>query len=183
MGKFPPNSSFFTQQSQLSPLPHLDLKCPFSPPPTTDSSLPQLPFALPSPITARSFPAPQLSTLTPHHWPFSPQLPASPQHSFSPPLCPRHTPHDADLLPKPTGGPLQLRSCPAWPSLARACTRSHDNPGQGGDEPQELEPAESVLLGACAVKPCSAARLVPCLPRRDPWQEGWGKGKPLNLAI
>lgn len=85
------------------------------PSPTIALSLPQLPFALPSPTTAPSFPAPQLSLLTPHHWPFSPQLPASPQHSFSPPLCPRHTPHDADLLPKPTGGPLQLRSCPLGP--------------------------------------------------------------------
>lgn len=107
--------SFFTQLSQLSPLPQLSANCPCpSPPPTTAASPSQLSFRPP-----HYGPSPRSSQITPAFFSSSP--------------LPRHTPHGADpLLPRPTAGPLQLRSCPAWPAQTRACTRRHGNPGPGG---------------------------------------------------
>lgn len=48
------------------------------------------------------------------------------------PLCPQHTPHDADpLLPRPTHGPLQLRSC-RGPAPARVAMTTPGREGANG---------------------------------------------------
>lgn len=171
-----PPRSFLTQLSQPSPLLHLNSNCPFL--------SPQLPLALPSP-TAAPFPAPLNSPSYP--------LTAAPSfrtsrlsRAFLPSsLCPRHTPHDADpLLPRPTDRPLQLTSCPAWPSRARACTRHHGN-RSGRGRAAGARARELGLLGAGAVKsghqaPCPAG---PVSPRRGPGATGLGgKGKLPDLA-
>lgn len=153
------------------------------------SSQPQLPLLLPSPHNCPSSPSPptiapslpdNCSFFPPTTLPSTPSplplLPEAPNFSSLPLLCPRHTPHDADpLLPRPTGGPLQLRSCPAWPSQARAGTRRHGNPGGEGASGRGLRPQSRSprRRRSEAVLRCSTAPLGLRLPSWDPGQKGW----------
>lgn len=148
-------------------------------------SRPQLPFLLPSPHNC-PFPflspaqlllpslqlsllslLPRLSLPPPHYCPFSPKRPTSPLLPSAPDT--HLTTPTLSLLPRPTGGALQL-SCPARPSRIRACTRRHGNLGPGGHQ-------RPGLLGAGAVKTISLTPLGPRLTAGSRGKRARGQGK------